>query len=360
MIENLFRVDLKDFNNYKTDKDTCSIKMDANESFINFPEELMDDLINEFKNFSFNRYPDSDSEDLCRLYGIYSGVPYKNIMAGNGSDELIQVIVNTFIEKDDKVGVLDPDFSMYSIYTKISGGNIVKFPLNEDFGFEVNKLIEWVNNEKIKILFLSNPNNPTGNIIPYEQLLDLIGSCASIIVVDEAYVEFYGRSVINKINQFNNLIVLRTCSKAFGLASIRLGFLITNEVLMNEVRKAKPPFNVNSITQKIGSIILKNTGIVLKNIETIKYERDNFIPRLKNINGIKVYPTYSNFILIKCKDAGLIREKLFKKGISVRSFDSERLKDYLRINVCSRTENECFLKNFIQCKGDQDEKICRI
>ena len=355
MIEKLFRVDLKNFNNYKTIKDVCNIKMDANESFINFPKELMDDLVNEIKSFSFNRYPDPDSDDLCRLYASYCGVPDRNIMAGNGSDELIQVTVNALIEKDDKVGVLDPDFSMYSIYTKISGGNVIKFPLDEDFNFDVKKLIEWVNNEKIKILFLSNPNNPTGGVIPYDKLIYLIGNCNSIVVVDEAYVEFYGRSVVDKIGDFNNLIVLRTCSKAFGLAAIRLGFLISNDILINEIRKAKPPFNVNSITQKIGSVLLKNTGIVLKNIEAIKCERDNFIFQLKNINGIKVYPTQSNFILIKCKDANIIKEKLFKRGISIRSFDSARLKDYLRISVSSRTENECFLKNFIQCKGEQDE-----
>jgi histidinol-phosphate aminotransferase len=358
MIEKLFRTDLKDFNNYKTAKNTCSLKMDANESFINFPQELIDDLINEVKSCSFNRYPDPDAKKLCRLYGSYSGIDSKNIMAGNGSDELIQVIVNSFIEKGDMVGVLNPDFSMYGIYTKISGGNAAEFPLNEDFSLDDKKLIEWVNNENIKILFLSNPNNPTGGVIPQDKLLSIIDKCNSIVVVDEAYVEFYGSTVINKIKKYSNLIVLRTCSKAFGLAAIRLGFLIAGDTLINEIRKAKPPFNVNSITQRIGCIMLKNADIISKNIDAIKKEREYLAFRLKNINGIKVYPTQSNFILIKCKDAKLIKDKLYKRDISIRNFDSSRLKDYLRISVTNRVENEYFLKNFMECRGDLNEYEC--
>ena len=238
MVRDLFRQDLKEFKAYEAEQNNCSIKLDANESFLTLQKEIEDGLIESIKNTPLNRYPDPASKQVCSLYADYAGVDTKNVMAGNGSDELIQITINAFIDKGDKVMFLNPDFSMYGIYTKLARGVPVEFLLDEKFKFDVDKLISRVNSEDIKLLFISNPNNPTGGVIAEADLLKVIKNCNCIVVIDEAYYEFYGETVVDKINAFENLIVTRTCSKALGLAALRLGFLITNEVLIQEIKKS--------------------------------------------------------------------------------------------------------------------------
>lgn len=351
MIKDFFREDLKYFKAYEGVKENCSIKMDANESFISFPEALRRKLIQAVEGCLYNRYPDPEAKKVCRLYGDYVGVDAKNIMAGNGSDELIQMIANTFIEKGDAAAALDPDFSMYEIYTKISGGRIVKFPLDENFKLDVQKLIEWVNGKNVKVLFFSNPNNPTGGVIPQEQIIEIIKKCRSIVVVDEAYFEFYGKTIADKINQYENLIVLRTCSKALGLAALRLGFLITCHTLMDEIRKVKPPYNVNSLSQEAASVILQNPYVIKKNIESIIGERNFLYNALLDMKGVAVYPTHSNFILVRVNDAEKTSERLAKRNIRVRNFGTGRLEYCLRITAGTREENEYFLKSLLEYGG---------
>lgn len=344
MINSFFREDLKDFKAYEAEKNDFRVRMDANESFLGFPKELKDKLLEAVENFMFNRYPDPAASDVCRAYADYAKVDFNNLMAGNGSDELIQITVNTFINTGDKVMVLNPDFSMYSIYTKLAGGVPIEFNLDEDFKLDVEGLINKVNSEKVKLLFISNPNNPTGGVISRETIIKIIERCNCIVVIDEAYYEFYGNTVTDLIDKYENLIVLRTCSKAMGLAALRIGFLITNITLLKELKKVKPPYNLNAITQTIASIVLKEPEIIYNNIKAILEERDFLLQGLKEIDNIKIYPTDTNFITIELEDAAKVNEEFLEKGIKVRSFKAGRLKNCLRITVGSRAENEEFLK----------------
>lgn len=365
MIENLFRNDLSDFEPYQVEEKNCRVVLDANESFLNVPKELQDELGEVVKNAAFNRYPDADSKELCNLYLQYIDEFYKNglntldadelknkaleldlraenIIAGNGSDELIQMIVNAFTSEGDKILVPSPNFSMYKIYARVSGAITIETNLKDDFKLDVLETIRVANREQVKIVFLSNPNNPTGAVIPEKDLINIIENTKSIIVVDEAYGEFYGKTIVDKINKYENLIVLRTCSK-LGLAAIRLGFLITNSLLMNEIRKVKPPYNVNSITQQIGAFMLNNREVIRSNIDKIVAERTYLFNELSNINGIKAYQTGANFIFVELENAYEISQKLLEQGISVKSYKEGKLTNFLRITVGSRPENFCFL-----------------
>lgn len=343
MINDLFREDLKSFKPYEVDKNNYTIRLDANESFLNFPEGLKEELINSIGNIFFNRYPDSDSAEICKLYADYAGVNFKNVMAGNGSDELIQIIVNAIIKAGDKVMMLNPDFSVYNIYTKLVGGMPVEFQLNNNFQLDVEALITKANFEGVKLIIISNPNNPTGGVVPEEQLIRIITETKSIIIIDEAYYEFYGETLVDKINTYENLVILRTCSKAIGLAALRLGFLITNNILMNEFKKVKLTYNVNTVTQSIAAVVLKRPELIKNNIESILKEREYLLIELKKIKGITIYPTKANYVLIEssCKDE--LRKKILGCGISVRNFSSPRLKNCLRISVGNREENKAFI-----------------
>lgn len=343
MIKDFFREDLKNFIPYEGEKNECRIKLDANESPIILPNGIENEIMKAVKNSLLNRYPDPSSVKVCSLYAEYAGVSCKNIMAGNGSDELIQIITNAFISKGDKAVTINPDFSMYGIYTKIAGGDVVEYELNEEFNGEADSLVSMVNNEKPRVLFLSNPNNPTGGVMPEGDLIKIISGCNCIVVIDEAYYEFYGETVCNRVNEFKNLIVLRTCSKALGLAGVRLGFLITGDVLMNELKKVKPPFNVNIITQEVASVILENKSLVSKNVESVLAEKEYIYRHLKKFCGLKLYPSKANFILVESGRARDIKNRLLTEGISVRSYGSGRLKNCLRITVGNRMENDALI-----------------
>ncbi|MCM8711447.1 histidinol-phosphate transaminase [Clostridium sp. SYSU_GA19001] len=344
MIKNFFREDLKDFKPYDAEKNEYRIRMDANESYLHFPDELKEKLLEAVKDFALNRYPDPTASDVCRAYADYAKVDFNSLMAGNGSDELIQITSNAFINDGDKVMILSPDFSMYNIYIKLAGGIPIVFDLDEDFKLNAEELIDNVNREEVKLLFISNPNNPTGGVISRETIIKIIEGCNCIVVIDEAYYEFYGKTVIDLIDKYENLIVLRTCSKAMGLAALRVGFLASNKILLNELRKAKPPYNLNAVTQTIAEVVLRETEIINSNIKAILEEREFLLQGLKEIENIKIYPTNSNFVTIKVNDAEKVNKKFLEEGIKVRSFKAGRLKNCLRITVGSRAENEEFLK----------------
>ncbi|MDP4177758.1 MAG: histidinol-phosphate transaminase [Bacillota bacterium] len=350
MVDNLFREDLKDYESYKVEDKGCKVVLDANESFLNFPEELHEQLSQTVKDILYNRYPDAYSSKVCDLYLKYIKDFYKvnininnqNIIAGNGSDELIQMIISAFASEGDNIAIPVPNFSMYKLYGQIAGAVPVEIPLEDDFKTDVNKLSEKVNALNAKVLFISNPNNPTGTIIDDEDLIRIIEKCNCIVVIDEAYGEFYGKTFIDKIMNYDNLIVLKTCSK-MGLAAIRLGFLLANNKIMEEIKKVKPPYNVNTVTQEIGALVLKHTDIIKGNINKITAEREYVINELKSINNIKLYPTYSNFVLIEIDNAEKIYNDLIKNGISVRYFGKGQLKNCLRITFGNRTENNSLI-----------------
>ncbi|MCB2355686.1 histidinol-phosphate transaminase [Clostridium estertheticum] len=346
MVQDFFRDDLSDFESYSAGKTDYKVRLNANESFSNLDFETRKEIGKAIENSIYNRYPDPDALEVCDLYAKYANVKGINVMAGNGSDECIQIIAHTFLNAGDKVAMQSPDFSMYGLYTKVAGGIPIEFPLGPALELDVDGFISMANSEKVKIVFLSNPNNPTGNIIKREDIIKIIEGCKCIVVIDEAYFEFYGESILDKIDFYENLIVLRTCSK-IGLAAIRLGFMITNNVLMSELKKVKPPYNVNSITQSIACVILKKPEIIYNNVKNILTERVYLWENLSNINGLKLYKAKANFILVEVPNALEIKEKLLKQSINVRCFTSGKLVNCLRITIGSREENNCLLKNII-------------
>lgn len=345
MIENLFREDIKNFKPYNAKCENYKVKLDANESFVEFPKEIKNEIIKSLSKVKFNRYPDPDATNLKEAYSKYIGVSNNNIMVGNGSDELIQILVNAFLDKNDKIITLNPDFSMYEVYTKVRGGKVLSFALEEEFKLDINKIIDYINFHSPKIFIFSNPNNPTGGVIPKEDILKIIKNVNCIVVVDEAYMEFYGDTIVDYINKYDNLIVLRTASKALGNASLRLGFLITNEFFLREIKKVKPPFNVNTISQVIGKVVLDNKDFIKESINKVIDEREYLVKELKKINILKLYDTKSNFILVYSKYASKINNNFIENGIKVRVFSEDKLKNFFRITVGNRDENNKVIKS---------------
>jgi histidinol-phosphate aminotransferase len=329
---------------YVVDKNNYSVRLDANESFLTFSQELKMELSEAVNNVLFNRYPDPDSSQLCKLYGEYCGIDSKYIMAGNGSDEIIQILVNGFLTSGDAVLTLKPDFSMYKFYSSLIGAYVLEYDMGEALEFNVGEFVKLAKDEEVKLIIFSTPNNPTGRIISREDILYIVENVDALVIVDEAYFEFCGETVIDSIRDFENLAVLRTCSKAIALAAARVGFIIAGEKIIENFRKVKPPFNVNSMSQAAASVVLRHPDIIKNSVEKIASERDYLYEKLAKLQDragyekFQVYPTKSNFVYIKSSKAKKIYEGLKEMAIAIRFFGSN-----LRINAGTREENDTLI-----------------
>lgn len=342
MIEALVIERIKNLQAYKPHDYPYKYKLDANESPFNLPPQIKDQIIRYINSTELNRYPDTHSTELRQKISAYTKVPFHNIMVGNGSDEMIQLITNIFVEEGEVVLSHGPTFAMYKVATTIAGGQYVESLTDENFHVNIDNLINQANETKAKIIFLCTPNNPTGKIIKKQEILKVIENTKAIVVVDEAYIEFGGESVIEQIHSYERLMVLRTFSKAFGAASIRLGYLMANEKLISYLERAKQPYNINAITQCIGLTLLDNANLITERINEIKSERDKLVTQMNQLKGIAVCPTEANFIFFKAKNAKEVFEELLARGVMVRSFKNE-LENYLRVTVGTVEENTAFI-----------------
>ncbi|WP_394666222.1 histidinol-phosphate transaminase [uncultured Chryseobacterium sp.] len=286
-----------------------------------------------------NRYPDSTQKELKQKLAVLKDVSAKQIAVGNGSDELIDLIVKVFCEpKKDAILMMNPSFAMYGFYASVNENKVVKLNLDENFGIDKEEFLKISKEEKPKIFFLCSPNNPTGNSI--EDIEFYIQNFDGIVVVDEAYIEFSGKkSCVELLEKFPNLIVLQTFSKAWGMAGARVGIAYASEEIIQLINIVKSPYNVNSLSlNKISELII-NKEIINSNIENTLNEISRLKNELLNIECVKrVFPTDANFFLIEFNNAENVYQELLKNEI-LTSKRSPQIPDCIRINVGNREEN---------------------
>jgi histidinol-phosphate aminotransferase len=340
-MKDLIKKNVQNLGVYKVGREPYDVKLDANENPYNVLEELTELITSRLVSENLNRYPDNDALMLREAIATYIGVKDENIICGNGSDEIIKMIVDAFVDKDDVVVTHTPTFSMYKVAAEISGGRVIEIEDNEDFEINIENIINAANENNAKVIFLCNPNNPTGILIGQSDIIRVLESTNAIVAIDEAYYEFCGETVVDKIDKYDRLIVLRTLSKAFGLAGMRVGYGVANSDFINVLNKVRPPYNLNTVSQ----VVLQNMGIVDKYIEEIKREREFFMNELSSIKDIKVIPSKSNFLLIKTDKYLDLIERFKENKIKVRDFGSDGiLKNCIRLTVGTREENKKALK----------------
>lgn len=336
----LVRENIKTLKPYTVSDDIPTIKLDANENPFNILEELKEGFIDSLANLSINRYPETNSTSLAKKLSVYAEVQPENLICGNGSDEIIQVIISTFIDKDDYVITHSPTFSMYKIFTQIAGGKVIESISDENFNIDLDEIIRLSNENKAKVIFLCNPNNPTGTITKREEIIKILDNTSSIVVVDEAYYEFLGETVSDKVKDYERLIVLRTLSKGFALAGARIGYGIASKKMIDLLLKVKAPYNLNVLSHLMGILFLENSDIVLKKVEDIKEERNYLAAELKKFKNIRVYDSGSNFILINSTYSNKIIKACSEEKVALRDYSDSLLKDCIRITVGTRGENK--------------------
>jgi len=289
-----------------------------------------------------NRYPDPQQSKVKSKISNLRGVSTKNILLGNGSDEVLDLIFRAFCEpKQDSVIALPPTYGMYKVLANTNDVGLIEIPLLPSFQPDVDSILKKQTAET-KLLFLCSPNNPSSNSFEASRIEKLIKGFDGIVVIDEAYIDFSNEeSWVQKIEEFPNLIVTQTLSKAYGLAGIRLGICFASEEIISILNKIKPPYNVNQLTQDAALKALLNPKKVQQEIEIIKSERSVLIDKLKEIAIInKIYPSDANFLLVEVDDANKRYDELIAKGIVVRNRSNQtHCYNCLRFTVGTPEEN---------------------
>ena len=333
-IKELIRENIKSLHPYSSARDefkeisSAFIFMDANE--------------NPFES-GLNRYPDPQQNLVKEALSKIKGVSKEQILLGNGSDEVLDLIFRVFCEpKEDQVIVLPPTYGMYEVLAKMNDIKLITIPLLDNFQPNIKEVVK-VQNTNTKVLFLCSPNNPTANSFDANTIETLLKEFSGIVVVDEAYIDFSDEdSWLARLDEFPNLIVTQTLSKAYGLAGIRLGICYASQEIISILNKIKPPYNVNQLTQDVALKALLNRDEVNNQIKAITSERNQLIKDLKKLDIVdKVYASDANFLLVKVDDANLRYEQLLNNGIVVRNRSNQMLcENCLRFTIGTKDENK--------------------
>lgn len=345
-IQKLIRKDLRSLVPYEPHPYSNVIKLDANENPHSFPAELIEKLFSGIDGEMFNRYPDPLGEELIKKIALISGFEPENIILGNGSDELIQLLLQTFGGPGRKAVIPVPTFSMYKIHSQITGTGYIEVPRDASFGIDSEVLLKELADPDATVTFIASPNNPTGNAAPESLIESIVQNAQGLIVIDEAYIDFGGRTCVNLIDKYPNVIIMRTFSK-IGLAGLRVGYLIASNQIINELLKVKQPYNVNSFSQFAASMVLDNWPLFKKQIDDIVSERNRLSNEMSGMPGITVHPSEANFILFSAqKRAEDVHRGLLEGGVLVRKNlgNTHGLSECLRVTVGTREENNVFLE----------------
>ena len=317
---------------FKKENEMKLIYLDANES--------------PFDN-GINRYPDNKHDELKKVVSGIKNVNVNQVVFGNGTDEILDLIVRVFCNPyEDKIITLPPTYGMYDVIAKTNGVENIEIPLKSDFSIDINEILK-LSSKKTKILFLCSPNNPTGNSFDTNDLTDLIKGFNGVVVVDEAYIDFSSKqSLISLIEDNNNLIITQTMSKAYGMAGIRLGMGFSNEKIINYLNKIKPPYNINVLTERKALEELYKIDEIEKNISIVLDQRNLLVSCLEKLDFIeKIYKSDANFLLVKVDNADLRYNQLLENGIVVRNRSNQPLcQNCLRITIGTKNENNSLIK----------------
>lgn len=346
-LDKITRENIKSLKPYSSARDEYKGKegvfLDANENSYGSPLDT-----------NYNRYPDPLQLDVKEKLGKIKGLPIQNIFLGNGSDEAIDILFRAFCNPGiDNIIICPPTYGMYEVSANINNVKIIKVPLTpEEFQLDTENILKSIN-ENTKLIFICCPNNPTGNGVKWDSVKRILENFKGIVVIDEAYINFARyRSLIPELLNYPNLVILQTLSKAWGLAGLRLGMAFASEPIIDIFNKIKPPYNINSVTQKLVLEALNNTDKINDWIKTIVQERELLSAEISKLSFVlEVYPSEANFILIKTKDALAIYNYLTAKQIIIRDRSKVELcEGCLRITIGTKEENQSLLNTLKQYK----------
>ncbi len=329
---------------YSIEDTPARIKLDANENPYPLPSRVRSMLFAAMKAVDLHHYPEPGSLRLRKAYAKYFGVGEDMILIGNGSDEAIAILCTAMARPGAAILIPVPTFAMYRISAMNNGLRVFDVPLDGQGDLDFNRMERLLETEKPAITFLSYPNNPTGACFDAERVERLIQASPGVVVVDEAYYYFSGRTFLPKLRQYDRLVILRTLSK-IGLAAMRVGFLIAAPELVRELNKVRLPYNLNALSQVAAAFYLEHETVFLEQVARIRRERERLMRSLHSIKGVQAYPTDANFIFFCCKfREDDIYDALLREGVLVKKIVRPGGASGIRVTIGTRKENGEFLR----------------
>ena len=328
---------------YSLSPHRASVKINQNENPWDFPESIKQETLRRLQTRSWSRYPEFVATSLNQCVAGFAGWKSDGVIAGNGSNELIQALLMVSVEPGKRVLISEPTFALYRQVTTVLGGQIISVPMTDSFNFDVPALLKTIQRSEPEVVILCSPNNPTGSSIEDEDLRRLLAAAPGLVVIDEAYHEFAGHSVVPLLSEFPNLVVLRTFSKAMGLAGMRIGYLLAAPQLVTEIRKAVLPYNLNVFSQTVAEVAVEMyESELVPYVKKIIGERERLFAQLNTIGGLKPVPSKANFMIVRTGiNPRRIFDELYARDILVRDVSAyPMLKDYFRFNVGTPDEND--------------------
>ena len=350
-VNTLIRSEILALTPYHVPDCTGLIKLDAMENPYLVPQALRDEIAAVVADAHINRYPDPDPHSLkqkiCDLLELPAGM---NVLLGNGSDELIQLLAMALNKPGAVLLSVEPSFVMYKMIATFIGMQYTGVPLRADFTLDLQAMLAQIDQHQPAIVFLAYPNNPTGNLFSREDICQIIAASPGLVVIDEAYYAFASDSFVPDLAIYPNLLVMRTFSK-LGMAGLRLGFIAGSELWLNQLEKLRLPYNVGVLPQRVAETLLDHHAVLLEQAEQIKQDREWLYQQLNAMAGVEVYPSEANFLLLRVALASEVFKALKQHGVLIKNLNGGHpmLTDCLRVTVGTPDENKQFIAALQAC-----------
>ena len=344
--DQLIRAEIRALSAYHVPDSGGMIKLDAMENPYALPSTLRAEIALGVAQVAINRYPDPAATDLkCRLREVMRIPASMEIMLGNGSDELIQIVSMAVATPGAVLLAVEPSFVMYRMIAAYTGMRYVGVPLESDFSLNLEGTLAAIQAHQPALIFIAYPNNPTGNLFDAHAVSRIIQAAPGLVVVDEAYQAFADTSFMSRLDDYPNLLVMRTLSKS-GLAGLRLGFLVGRAAWLNELDKLRLPYNINSLTQVVAQQILQHPDVLDQQAQQIKAQRVVLQQQLSALAGVEAYPSDANFILLRVAEADRVFAELKQRGVLIKNLNHSHamLNNCLRVTVGTAQENATFMQ----------------
>jgi histidinol-phosphate aminotransferase len=345
------RSELEDLVPYDAKDIKADVILSSNENPVNLAPEVTAKLAEQLADFPFNRYPDPTAHELRRIIAEANGLEPENVLVGNGGDELIFDMLLAWGGPGRKILDMPPTFSMYDIDAQVTGTEVVQIPRLDDFSIDQAAVLARVAEGDIDIVVVANPNNPTGGLTDESFLIELLHSTDALVMVDEAYFEFSRHTMRPHMMSCGNLVILRTFSKAFSMAGLRVGYVLAHPDVITEFMKVRQPYSVNAFSQWVARKVFRERTMFEQGIREIVVARKEMVKILAEMPGVEVFPSEANFVLFRVvHGAAFWRDLLHNHSVLVRDLSrSPGLVDCLRVTIGTESENRRFLEAMKDC-----------
>ena len=344
-MDTIFKESIRIKKPYMYKHSQTDVKLNQNENPYDVPVSMKSEILEKVRNTPWNRYPSINSQKLRKMLSIYTGVPEESIITGVGSNELLLAVSGLVLNPKKTAMIIEPTFQIYEQCISIFEGNIVRLLLEQNLSYPSDEIITRIREQKIDFLYIASPNNPTGGLIDPEVIIGILEIINGLVILDEAYYEFSGITAISLLSRFPNLVITRTFSKAFGLAGLRIGYILASPYIIDSLHKIKLPFSMNIFSEITAIHLLRHPEIIEERVEKINNEKKRMVRELMKVPSIKVIPSEANFFLINFYKSGRdVFNRFAERGIAVRDVSAyPLLENCIRVTVGTHDENNIFL-----------------